>query len=133
MKTILIAIAVTLAIDSFGQDSIHTKQFYLNKSKSQKTTGFVLLAGDAALSVAGAIVFAQNYTFDDDDYERSQVGGVMAAIGSAAMLVSIPFFISSKTNSRRAALAFGTQTVPQQMPYRFAVQRQPSIGVKINL
>ena len=131
MKAILIAIVVSQAINSFGQDSIHTKQYYLHKSKNQKTTGIVLLAGGAALTTIGTIILFQDIS---DDYGGdSELESIMTAVGSTAMLVSIPFFISSGTNARRAAFVVGTQTLPQSMPYTIAVRRQPSIGVRINL
>ena len=115
MKTISIFLVILfVAMQSFGQNQSLLKEDYLQKSKSQKTTGWVLLAGGTTLAVVGAIIFS-----DSDDWWSSDLdtGGFLMLGGVAVDLASIPFFISSAKNARKAAtISFNYQKMyfPQQ-------------------
>ena len=104
----------------------------LEKSKSQKTAGWILLAGGAALGVTGAVVFANSDFLSESD-GNTDLGGFMMLGGSVAMLVSIPMFISSANNARKAAtLTIGTQKLLIPHADKTALQLQPTIGLRIN-
>ncbi|MCS5490392.1 hypothetical protein [Algoriphagus limi] len=121
MKKLFIALFVMAtfigaAYPSFAQQM--TKQDYLEKSKKQKTTAFILLGGGAAVAGAGVILFSENFCIfgcTQSEVNASNAGGVMFLAGGAAMIASIPVFVSSGKNARKAAeLNFNYQ--PMNMP-----------------
>ena len=132
MKAILLVLTIALATNLYSQSSTNNKQMLLEKSKSQKTAGWILLAGGAALGVTGAVVFANSEFLSESD-GNTDLGGFMMLGGSVAMLISIPMFISSANNARKAAtLTIGTQKLLIPHAGKTALQLQPSIGLRIN-
>ncbi len=91
-----------------NQNTPSVKTDYLKKSKNQKTTALVLLSGGFALTAAGVIVGVDEAVndlgniFDPEIQPSSNAGGILFFTGWAAMLGSIPFFISSAQNKKRA-------------------------------
>jgi hypothetical protein len=74
-----------------------TKEYFLERSKKQKMTAWILLGTGAAAILTEAIV---------DNSQRgtgkSLTGGIMTLGGAICTLASIPFFVSSSRNKRRA-------------------------------
>lgn len=105
-KIVFSLLVITLGITVSGQQpepvNKMTRQDYLQKSKNQKTTGWILLGGGTAMAVVGAIVFGQSDWLSEDD-PNTDLGGFLFVGGIVADLVSIPFFISSSSNARKAA------------------------------
>ena len=67
----------------------------IQKSKNQKTTGFLLLGIGAAASVGGATIFTNNFTiFGKGDDNAVTGGAVLFLAGTLSVLGSIPFFIA---------------------------------------
>ena len=91
---ILVASLLLLCDCVFSQ--VNTKDYYLEKSKKQKKTAWVLLGTGAAAIFTEAIA---------DNSKRgtgqSLTGGVMTLGGIISSLTSIPFFISSSKNKRK--------------------------------
>ena len=91
-------------------DQNQIKDFYFEKSKNQKTTGWILLAAGTVLVIAGGYVFDK--TWDDESYTTTDIAGFVILTGVIADLVSIPYFISAGRNKRKAAsLSFGYQNI----------------------
>lgn len=93
MPVLLLIIFVTCV---YGQERTSpagpmTKQDYLKKSKSQKTAAFILLGAGAACV---AIVAPGNVSLD--------ATGPILVIGGVCVLSSIPLFIASSKNKKRA-------------------------------
>jgi Na+-transporting methylmalonyl-CoA/oxaloacetate decarboxylase gamma subunit len=133
MKKIFIFLMLLLfTIRAFGQEIPSTefsKEYYLEKSKKQKTTGWVMLAGGAVVTVVGIIGFSST----DWDESSSDAYAFMTVGGPLICLGSIPFFISSGSNAKKAAtLSFSNQ--PNLMPQQgLLVQNlQPSLSLKID-
>jgi uncharacterized membrane protein len=107
-----------------------TKQDYLKKSKNQKTAAWILLGGGSALVVTG-ILLSNNASFDN----LGTTAGV-AIVGGLSMLGSIPLFLASGRNKRKAMTAstfFKIETVPVIQHASFARKSYPALSVKINL
>jgi len=111
MKKNLAAILFLLfAISAFSQNK--TKDFYLQKSKNQKTVFYVFATTDT-----------EYYT-----------GGFIAAGGFAALAISIPFFTASLKNKRKAiSISFKNETAPQIQSSRFVYKSVPSLTLKVCL
>ncbi|TFV94721.1 hypothetical protein E4S40_11980 [Algoriphagus kandeliae] len=104
IATFVVAALIGAAYPSFAQQL--TKQDYLEKSKKQKTTAFILLGGGAALLGAGAIIGSENFCLfscTDSQNNAMNAASVMVVAGGAAMIASIPVFVSSGKNARKAA------------------------------
>ena len=96
-------------------------QYYLSKSKSQKTIAWILLGGGMALYIGGIAAYSDIY--DDQDTEAA----VMALTGSIATIASIPLFITAAKNKGRAEILLRNQNVPMG----FKSSRGLSIGIGI--
>lgn len=103
MKKIIFLLTVSLfTLQSFSQTQTPepTKDYYLQKSKNQKKTGWIILAGGTTIGVIGGISLSQMdfWSSDDSAYDAA---GMLLFGGIVTDLVSIPFFISSAGNARR--------------------------------
>ncbi|MDO9594178.1 MAG: hypothetical protein Q7J19_04205 [Lutibacter sp.] len=130
MKTISIFLVILFVVlQSFGQNPSFSKEDYLQKSKSQKKTGWILLGGGTAIAVVGAILFDES-----DDWSSADTGGFIMLGGAAAGLASIPFFISSAKNANKAAtISFNYQKTYFSKHDIFVAKMQPAITIKIPL
>jgi len=130
----LFAIINFHAASQVDSNSIKTKDYYLQKSKSQKTAAWVFVGAGAATALIGVIV-ANSSKADDDfstSFDNAVTGSGLIVIGAASCLASIPFFIVSGNNKRRAlALSSGFQQIP--MPANGLTIKQPVISVSITI
>ena len=105
-----------------------TREVYLQKSKNQKTAARILLGSGTALA-AGSLVWASQNLFS-----TSSGPVVFLVAGSVAMLGSIPLFIASGKNKRKAlSMSFKIQPVPQLQKANLVNRQAPSLSLKINL
>jgi hypothetical protein len=75
-----------------------TRQDYLVKSKNQKTAAWVLLGGGAVLIGAGLLIGDRKESSFDD----AATGGIIGIAGALSIITSIPLFIASGRNKRKA-------------------------------
>jgi hypothetical protein len=105
--TILLLVGASLFGQSTKTRESLNRQDYLGKSKKQKKTAWILLAGGAAFTTTAFLIpegeqkefnpVCLCYTHEND--------GISAAFfitGGLSMLGSIPFFIASGRNKRKA-------------------------------
>lgn len=97
MVALIAAFLVGSTLPVFAQSM--SKQDYLDKSRMQKTTGFIMLGGGVAMATAGAILFNENFNLNGG----GEAEGIMMVAGTLVALGSIPMFISSGNNARKAA------------------------------
>lgn len=137
-KISLFFISLLFIINSFSQTQTNSKEYYQLKSKHQKTTAWIMLGGGGALFIAsglvGAHVFADLFSGDFNKANNNvAVAGAFGIIGAGSMLGSIPFFISSGKNARKAAsISFMNERIliPQQNTIAYKVL--PAISLKIS-
>jgi hypothetical protein len=134
MKKIIISVAlVVLAVQLFSQapaGSALSKQDYLNKSKNQKTIGWVMLGGGVVLATAGFIAYGSQFDLSG----RGEGYAIAGAAGIGIALGSIPFFISSAKNARKAAeISFRNQQIVMPQQNMWVLKMQPAITLKIAL
>ena len=143
MKTILFSVTVLLfVLKSFGQTTTSTainKDYYLQKSKNQKTAAWILLGGGAALFGAGLAVQTRvdDFTnvFDVFNQDRYHGFGARAALmtsGAVAMGGSIPLFIASSRNKNLAMhLALSNEQVIFPLKSSWAYAMQPAVKITL--
>jgi len=128
-KLLLIVVIAMISFAGYSQTEKQdfSKDYYLEKSKRQGTAGWVLLGAGTAMGIGGIIIMDQGDIFSAD----FEAGAVLVLVGAASGLASIPFFISSGRNSRKAArLSFNPQNYPD--PYGHFSGIQPALGLKID-
>ena len=133
-KIILFALLLILSARSFSQQSYPstplTRSDYLQKSKNKKTAAWVLLGGGIVLIGTGFLIGASSESSFDDAY----TGGIFVGVGVLSAIGSIPLFIASGKNKRKAAsLSFKNEMAPQLLKNSFVSRIVPSLSLKIQL
>ncbi len=143
--TILIAFATASFSQQIVQKQSLTKADYLQKSKKQKRTAMIFLGGGAALIVTSLVIpqgEPTGYQIDPISggfYEGHKNDGIKGALilgGGLSLLGSIPFFIASGKNKRKARQAsvfINMERVPVLQGMAFSKQSFPGLGVRIRL
>lgn len=134
-----------VSISSFSQQTdppqTLTKQDYLQKSKNKKKIAWIFLGGGAVLIATGAIIPAGDltdqfniYTGAKDIHENDAIKGALIVGGGLSMLASIPFFIASGKNKRKAmSVSFKNETAPQFLSKGLVTTNIPCLSLKIGL
>ena len=101
----------TVQVDGQIKDSLsksminsHDAGHYTQKAKRQKTIAWTLLGTGAGVTLAGFVTGARIFDNLDDFERRANTAGVIAFTGGGVMLSSIPFFIASGRNHRKAVM-----------------------------
>ena len=138
---------LAFAAASFGQQMTPKQQWtateYYEKSKRQKTAAWVLLGTGIALFTGGLIAhYSEINNNQDDPYaELSELtfftaGEVIATIGALSAGGSIPLFIVSSRNKKKAKAASAFIEMKKAHVLQgtvFSNQSFPAVGVKIHL
>lgn len=111
---------------------------YYRKSDHQKTAAWVFLGGGAALVIAGGIISSNGvvdeiWTGHSSSYNT---GGVIMGIGLASMAASVPFFIASSKNRKRAMnakIAVHLEQVPEVAHLTISRHYIPVAGLVFSL
>lgn len=115
---------------------------YLKKSKNQKTTAWILLGGGTLLSAAGiAVGFNEvlvdiSNIFSSEPEKTSNTGEILFYTGIASMAGSIPFFIASSKNRKKAnsiSASFKMENRPYVVQSIIIRTPYPALSVKIGL
>jgi heme/copper-type cytochrome/quinol oxidase subunit 1 len=147
-KFILLSLLLAFATASFCQQTIQkqhlTQTDYLQKSKKQKKVAWILLGGGAALIVTSIVIPQGEPTgFQIDPisggfYEGHKNDGIKSALiitGVVSMLGSIPFFIASGKNKKKARAAsvfINMERAPVLQNAMVSNQSFPALGLRIS-
>jgi len=132
-------LSVTVSVSSFAQTSpIESKPQFdqskmdrlLKKSKNQKITAWSMLGGGVLLVGIG-IVFNEN-TRDNIYSNAYYASDYFFGFGLVSMLGSVPFFISSGKNKRKARAMVGTTYYPNPISPTH-LKTMPSFGFQISI
>jgi hypothetical protein len=127
-KIIVFVIAMAAASNLFSQqpqtDSVQygSKDYYLQKSKRQKSGALVLLIGGTALMGVGLLIADSK----NADFGQTGTGAFMIAVGFLADVGSIPLFIASSKNKKRAMKA----SVSLKIQDALVVQKQNILNTR---
>jgi hypothetical protein len=118
-----------------------TQQDYLAKSKNQKKVGWFLLGGGATFMATAFIIprgelvhknFLENIVVGPE-YENDGIKAAFFITGGLSALSSIPFFVISKKNQRKAmSLALKTEKTIYLCKQNFVHTSIPAIEVRVN-
>lgn len=98
MKKLLTILLMFFLVTSGIGQTTSPKEFYQERAKRQRSTATVMaVAGTAALGLGLLIGNRTESTFDD-----AAVGAIVGAVGVLTMLGSIPVYIASGINRRKA-------------------------------
>ena len=137
----LILLASTIFIFSYSAFSQEVKDanYYLLKSKNQKTVAWVCLGGGVAIITTAALIGGSKAA---GDYVNIITGGepennyatenVLLIIGATAMAASIPLFISASKNKMRAKFKVTAQKTALGLPIS-APKKIPSLTLSITI
>ena len=104
---------------------------FLEKSKKQKTAAWILLGAGTTVAVSAIILDVNS------DWTKSETPYLIAiSAGGASMLASIPFFIASGRNKRKAlsgAANIEFQQIPSIRGLALTTRSTPVIAFKLNL
>jgi O-antigen/teichoic acid export membrane protein len=131
--TMLMAMAATSFCQETNSTQPLTKQDYLKKSKDQKTAALVLVGVGGGLIVVGIVNGVKGFDdWSNDSYYGRAV--TFSIIGAVGVLSSIPLFIASHRNKRKAMrFSFKNESAPQLLKNSFAYRFVPSLSLKILL
>ena len=96
MKRIFIMLAVILI--GISVTAQQTKEDYLQKSKNQKTAGWIFTAGGGAMVIAGLVLISSDPSY----FSGETVGALLAVGGGAAVTTGILLFNASNRNKKKA-------------------------------
>jgi hypothetical protein len=125
-KIFVLGIILALSLPSYSQgmrQDLLTSDYYLQKSKSQKITGFILLG----IGVTTLALLSKGET-DFDILPVLAIGGITATV------VSIPLLISAHINKRKAVSLSVKEEKAFILHHGSFVQKSfPSISVRLDL
>lgn len=125
-KATLLATALLWMLQVTAQEPVKDKVYYLEKSKNQKTAGWVLVSAGVAMMVGGGIAFNNSSIFD----ESWETGATIMTIGVPVALTSVPFFISAARNKGRAEAMATLHMSP--VPVGTVVKCIPQLGIRVS-
>jgi hypothetical protein len=125
-------------MQSFSQttNNAASKEYYLKKSKTQKTIAWIMVGVGAALITTG-IIIENNYVYSNnplDAIDKSTTPGILIVTGTLSGLGSIPLFISASKNKMRAtSVSILNQHILMPGKSSIASRIQPALSLKITL
>lgn len=124
-----------LTVRLFSQTPISpaiSKDYYVQKSKNQKTIAWIILGSGLGIAAAGGIVQLNEETNRNGGWDLDFRGTWIAIAGGGVGLFSIPFFISSAKNARKSmsVLLSNTQIILPQQGYLIQ-SALPTVSIKI--
>ena len=137
-KIFLLTLYVVISACSFSQE--RPAENYLAKAKKQNTAAWVLLGGGFTFTAAGVIGGSTSVMneigarFNDEHDKGYKTSSVFFILGITSMLSSIPFFVASSGNRKKAATVFfKLEAAPSVTREMLAKNNFPAIGIKLLL
>jgi len=145
-KILFIAILFLIRAISFGQqtniDKTPAVPDYLKKSQELKKAGFALLGAGGVLIITSALIPQGDLVkpgicvgiWCDSEYENDDIISAFFLVGTISVLSSIPVFIVSGTNKRKAtSIGIKLEQTVKLSNKNLVYNSFPSITVKTNL
>lgn len=144
MKRITILLMFLLIITNLQSQKILENtanlDYYMQKSKNQNTAGWILLGTGATMNIVGIIGFSNNsMSFDDGilkggNAQKADIYGYIMLAGLVIDIVSIPLFIASSGNKKKAVrIEFGNQIICEPNYDLLVFQKKPIPSLTLKL
>lgn len=137
-KVLLLTLYVAISDCSFSQG--RPAEHYLAKTKKQNTAAWILLGGGFSFTAAGFIGGSTHVmneigaSFNGEHDKGFRTSSVFFILGIASMLSSIPFFVASSGNRKKAAVVFlkleSAPSVSKKIPVNNIMH---AIGIQLRL
>lgn len=127
-KLCITLLALCFVMKTFSQDSLQTNKYYLQRSKQQKSIAKILLIGGGVITVLGIALS----TSKQGTLNEFNSGALIASIGTASMIGSIPLFSAASRNKRKANLMIGTVNTPLVIPFGIG-KKLIKLGIAISI
>ena len=127
----LLTCLLVLTVTSYSQQNSNPHHLdydhYMTKHKNQKTVAGILLIGGIGMMGIGTLIITGQGVLTADESDT-----ILPAVGLVSSLCSIPFFIISGTNKRRAAsISLGNQQLFLPQNNTFVLKTQPALTLKV--
>jgi len=139
MKTTIIFCLLFICLSSIGQEKNPTKEEYLRKSKTIRTTGIVIGSVGTLLLIIGTSMTLSGlsdldiFTPSDPSEEKKQrTADALAVTGGCLVLTSIPFFFIAN-HKKKIALGLKSENALQLRRYDLRQLAIPSLSLKLDL
>jgi len=137
-KLTLIIAMIVFFFESFSQQTQPTpsirQQDYLKKSKKQKTAAWISLGVGTAFVIAGAAIPKNETEGAIFPSENEYFKAAFYLVGSVSILASIPYFIGSAINKRKAAsLSVNILRLQQANKNGLVYMQMPAVSLRVNL
>jgi hypothetical protein len=104
-KTMIVSLMIVLSLACFSQRNVMTGDFYLQKSKNQKTAAYITLGCGAATMIPGLILLNQTEPgWEHVDWNKALGGSALVIAGAGFLTSSIILFAASARNKRKARM-----------------------------
>ena len=133
MKTIRLLLALLLVSSVLvGQTKEFSKDYFLQKSKKQKTAAWILLGGGTAIAVGGFATFDSSW--DSGSASTTDIAGIIGTVGFLTGLASIPYFISAGKNKKTAmSITFDYKPIYLSGDNLVSTKAHPTLTLRIKL
>jgi len=133
MKTIRLLLALLLVSSVLvGQTKEFSKDYFLQKSKKQKTAAWILLGGGTAMAVGGFATFDSSW--DSGSASTTDIAGIIGTVGFLTGLASIPYFISAGKNKKTAlSITFDYKPIYLSGDNLVSTKAHPTLTLRIKL
>ena len=132
-KLLILLLFVAITLCGISQPLNNTggrdKTDYLKKSRHQKTAAWILIGGGLFCAILGSIQVNSNYGGTDNSNSHG-----LLIIGLAAIGGSIPLFIASSHNKKKAAsVGLKNELLPRVQSGGLVYHNSPALTLKIRL
>jgi len=115
-KILSFCLVLGLSVTAFSQQTSNSPTVntdYLKKSKHEKTAAWILLGGGTAMIITGSIIWGNEVKKKEENVANDPFGAAVApytttsgtaltVVGLASAAASIPLFVASGRNKRKA-------------------------------
>jgi hypothetical protein len=133
----VLLVALIFVIKTFSQDTVTAfdKDYYMTKSKQQKSTGMVLFWLGMGIATIGLIVQAGSslqHVATLGNEEENHTGAWVCATGGFISLLSIPLHVSASANKKKAlSLSLNREEIFLHQNTSFASKENFSISLRL--
>ena len=106
-----------------GNKMISDYDYYMKKSSNKNTVAWIMVSGGAVCTGIGILTFPKDYdvVFENSKSTdgKAEFSSTLTIIGIAAMICSIPFFISSSIDRHKAHISISNQKTGFGIPLKY--------------